>query len=104
MYQLIRNPLPSECITDTYCCSCCCCRCSLPLQDGAAENELSDVRYKLMNIALLTAGVGHWLVLLPRLGSEATSGPLMPVVLGTWATAALLGSVNLLQSPKAKRR
>lgn len=72
------------------------------LQDGAAENELSDVRYKLMNIALLTAGVGHWLVLLPRLGSAATSGPLMPVVLGTWATAALLGSVNLLQSPKRR--
>eukprot|EP00878_Enallax_costatus_P002514 GHUV01002695.1.p1 GENE.GHUV01002695.1~~GHUV01002695.1.p1 ORF type:complete len:416 (+),score=125.33 GHUV01002695.1:151-1398(+) len=71
-------------------------------KDGAAENELSDVRYKLMNIALLTAGVGHWLVLLPRWGSEATAGPLLPVVLGTWATAALLGSVNLLQSPNRR--
>lgn len=71
-------------------------------KDGAADNELSDVRYKLINIALLTAGVGHWLVLLPRWGSEATAGPLLPVVLGTWGVAALLGSVNLLQSPKRR--
>lgn len=64
---------------------------------------LSDVRYKLLNIALLTVGVGHWLVLLPRLGDSSTAGPLLPVVLGTWATAALLGSVNLLQNPNARR-
>jgi hypothetical protein len=57
-------------------------------------NVLSDVRYKLLNVALFTAGLGHWLVLYPRL---ATGGPLLPVVLGTWALAALLGGTNLLQ-------
>lgn len=35
----------------------------LPLQEAAAGNLLSDVRYKLLNIGLLSAGVGHLLVL-----------------------------------------
>jgi hypothetical protein len=64
------------------------------LQEAAMVNVLSDVRYKLLNVALFTAGLGHWLVLYPRL---ATGGPLLPVVLGTWALAALLGGTNLLQ-------
>lgn len=55
------------------------------------------MRFKLLNIALAIAGVGHWLVLQPRLYDPATAGPLLPVVLGTWALAAGLGGVNLLQ-------
>lgn len=66
----------------------------LVLQEAAQDNMLSDVRYKLLNIALFTAGLGHWLVLYPRVSE---GGPLMPVVLGTWALAALLGGTNLLQ-------
>jgi hypothetical protein len=58
---------------------------------------LSDIRFKLLNIVLLTAGVGHLLVLSPRLNG---GGPLLPVVLGTWALATLLGGVNLLQKPR----
>lgn len=58
------------------------------------NNELSDVCYRLLNVALFTAGLGHWLVLYPRV---STAGPLMPVVLGTWALAALLGGFNVLQ-------
>jgi hypothetical protein len=50
-----------------------------------------------MNIALVTAGVGHWLVLYPRLFADGASGPLLPLVLGTWGLATLLGGVNLLQ-------
>jgi hypothetical protein len=33
---------------------------------GAADENLSDVRYKLLNIGLLTAGIGHCLVLQVR--------------------------------------
>lgn len=58
---------------------------------------LSDIRFKLLNIAMLTAGAGHWLVLYPRIGDASTAGPLLPVVLGTWALAAALGATNLLQ-------
>lgn len=65
-----------------------------PVQEAAQMNMLSDVRYKLLNVALFTAGLGHWLVLYPRL---STGGPLLPVVLGTWALAALLGGSNVLQ-------
>jgi hypothetical protein len=66
-------------------------------QEAASANVLSDVRFKLLNIVLLTAGVGHLLVLSPRLNG---GGPLLPVVLGTWALATLLGGVNLLQKPR----
>ncbi|KAF8068220.1 PI4KA1 [Scenedesmus sp. PABB004] len=65
--------------------------------EGAVEGELSDARFKLLNIAILSAGLGHVLVLSPRLGDAATAGPLLPVVLGTWAAGAALGGVNLLQ-------
>lgn len=58
---------------------------------------LSDVRFKLLNIAIFTAGVGHWLVLQPRLYDPTTAGPLLPAVLGTWALAVFLGGANLLQ-------
>jgi hypothetical protein len=37
------------------------------LQEGAAAENLSDVRYKLLNIGLLTAGIGHCLVLQVRM-------------------------------------
>lgn len=37
--------------------------CVLTLQEGAADEALPDVRYKLLNLGLLTAGVGHCLVL-----------------------------------------
>jgi hypothetical protein len=67
------------------------------LQEAAAANALSDIRFKLLNIALATAGLGHLLVLGPRLNG---GGALLPVVLGTWALSALLGGVNLLQKPK----
>ena len=76
------------------------CPCTLSLttpQEAASANALSDIRLKLLNIVLLTAGLGHLLVLAPRLNG---GGPLLPVVLGTWALAALLGGVNLLQKPK----
>lgn len=36
------------------------------LQEGAAANALADVRYKILNLGLLTAGVGHCLVLQVR--------------------------------------
>lgn len=36
------------------------------LQEGAADEDLSDVRYKLLNLGLVTAGVGHCLVLQVR--------------------------------------
>lgn len=67
------------------------------LQEAAAANSLSDIRFKLLNIALATASLGHLLVLGPRLNG---GGALLPIVLGTWALSALLGSVNLLQKPK----
>lgn len=73
-----------------------CCPCN-PVQEAAAANALSDVRFKLLNIALLTAGAGHLLVLGPRFNG---GGALLPIVLGTWALSALLGGVNLLQKPK----
>lgn len=66
-------------------------------QEAASANALSDIRLKLLNTVLLTAGLGHLLVLAPRLNG---GGPLLPVVLGTWALAALLGGVNLLQKPR----
>jgi hypothetical protein len=37
------------------------------------------------------------LPLQPRLGDASTSGPLLPVLIGTWAAAALLGGVGLLK-------
>jgi hypothetical protein len=37
------------------------------LQEGAADENLSDVRYKLLNLGLLTAGVGHCIVLQVKL-------------------------------------
>jgi len=67
------------------------------MQEAAAANSLSDIRFKLLNVVLATAGLGHLLVLSPRLDS---GGPLLPVVLGTWALAAVLGGVNLLQKPR----
>lgn len=72
----------------------CTCIIHASMQEAAQATTLSDVRYKLLNIALFTAGVGHWLVLYPRVSS---GGPLLPVVLGTWSLAALLGGTNLLQ-------
>jgi hypothetical protein len=36
------------------------------VQEGAADEDLSDVRYKLLNLGLVTAGVGHCLVLQVR--------------------------------------
>jgi hypothetical protein len=38
------------------------------MQEGAAANALADVRYKLLNLGLVTAGVGHCLVLQVRTG------------------------------------
>eukprot|EP00775_Hariotina_reticulata_P007828 gene7828-8025_t len=73
------------------------------LKEAAAANCLSDPRYKLLNIALFTAGAGHWLVLQPRLADSSSSGPLLPIVLGTWAIAAVLGGFNLLQKSKRNR-
>ncbi|KAF6255213.1 hypothetical protein COO60DRAFT_1641700 [Scenedesmus sp. NREL 46B-D3] len=70
---------------------------ALSLKEAAAGNLLSDVRYKLLNIGLLSAGVGHLLVLQPRLGDPNLSGSLLPVLVGTWAAAALLGGVGLLK-------
>jgi hypothetical protein len=43
--------------------------------------------------------VGHLLVLQPFLFTD-NSGPLLPLLFGTWALAAGLGSVNLLQRPR----
>jgi hypothetical protein len=45
-------------------------------QEAAAANILSDVRFKLLNVALLTAGLGHILILGPRFNG----GPLLPLV------------------------
>ncbi|WIA31070.1 hypothetical protein OEZ86_001098 [Tetradesmus obliquus] len=70
---------------------------ALSLKEAAAGNQLSDVRYKLLNIGLLSAGIGHLLVLQPLLGDPARSGPLLPVIVGAWASAALLGGVGLLK-------
>jgi hypothetical protein len=41
--------------------------CASCLQEGAAAESLADVRYKLLNIGLLTAGIGHCLVLQVRM-------------------------------------
>lgn len=38
----------------------------MSLQEGGIDEALSDVRYKLLNLGLLTAGVGHCLVLQVR--------------------------------------
>ncbi|WIA31071.1 hypothetical protein OEZ86_001099 [Tetradesmus obliquus] len=74
----------------------------LSLKEGAAEEALSDVRYKLLNIGLLTAGVGHCLVLQPRLGDPSTSGGglILSTILVAWGTAAVLGGKGLLKSNK----
>lgn len=72
------------------------------LQEAAADNILSETRFKLLNIGLFTAGAGHLLILGPRFGDSATAGPLLPLILGTWGVAALLGAVNLLQSSKRR--
>jgi hypothetical protein len=84
--QLITFPAPAA--------SCCFC---FLAQEAAAGNALYDVRYKLLNIGLLSAGIGHLLVLQPRLGNPEMSGSLLPVIVGTWAAAALLGGVGLLK-------
>jgi hypothetical protein len=84
--QLITFPAPAA--------SCCF---YFLVQEAAAGNALCDVRYKLLNISLLSAGIGHLLVLQPRLGSPDMSGTLLPVIVGTWAAAALLGGVGLLK-------
>jgi hypothetical protein len=50
------------------------------LQEAAAANCLSDPRFKQLTIALFTAGVGHWLVLQPRLlTDDSTSSGLWPI-------------------------
>lgn len=74
----------------------------LSLKEGAADEDLSDVRYKLLNLGLVTAGVGHCLVLQPRLGDPATSGGglILSTILVAWGTAAFLGGKNLLKSDK----
>jgi hypothetical protein len=43
----------------------------LHLQEAAAGNILYDVRYKLLNIGLLSAGIGHLLVLQVRMSSAS---------------------------------
>lgn len=50
---------------------------TLRLQEAASANSLSDVRFKLLNVALLTAGLGHILILGPRFNG---GGPLLPLV------------------------
>ncbi|KAF6255214.1 hypothetical protein COO60DRAFT_1662542 [Scenedesmus sp. NREL 46B-D3] len=74
----------------------------LSLKEGAADDNLADVRYKLLNIGLLTAGVGHCLVLQPRLGDPATSGGglILSTILVAWGTAIVLGGKGLLKSNK----
>lgn len=59
-------------------------------QEAAAANSLSDVRFKLLNVALMTAGLGHILILGPRFNG---GGPLLPLVrptrFGVLATRAV---------------
>lgn len=51
------------------------------LQEGAAAEALSDVRYKLLNLGLLTAGVGHCIVLQVRAVCCPTAAA---AATGTW--------------------
>ncbi|BDA43139.1 hypothetical protein COCOBI_04-1500 [Coccomyxa sp. Obi] len=61
------------------------------LKEGADLGWLRAVPFKTLNVGLLAIGLANWMLLLPW-WIHHQQGPLMPYVLGTWATAAAMGA------------
>jgi len=65
------------------------------LKTQADAGRLADPISKILNVGLLTASAGHLAVLFPML-SAGQSGPLLPWLVGAWATGAGAALFGLL--------
>lgn len=58
---------------------------------------MGEKQFKLLNVGLSGAALGHLLVLAPLVGGEY-AGPFLPALLGTWGTAFAASAIGLTKS------
>ncbi|KAK9914982.1 hypothetical protein WJX75_003324 [Coccomyxa subellipsoidea] len=65
------------------------------IKEGADMGLLRAAPFKTLNVGLIAIGAANWSVLLPW-WIHHHEGPLMPIALGLWATAAAIGTWGLI--------
>lgn len=66
-------------------------------QEGAQKGKLGEEPFKVLNIGLSGAALGHVVALAPLIGGEY-AGPFLPVLLGIWGTALAVSGLNVFQA------
>lgn len=66
------------------------------MQEGAEDGRLDEAPFKVLNVGLAGASLGHLLALAPLLGGEY-AGPFLPALLGVWGTALAVSGVNAVR-------
>ena len=66
-------------------------------QEGAQKGKLGEELFKVMNIGLSGAALGHIVALAPLICGEY-AGPFLPALLGIWGTALAVSGLNVFQA------
>lgn len=66
-------------------------------QEGAQKGQLGEGPFKVLNIGLAGASLGHVIALAPLIGGEY-AGPFLPALLGIWGTSLAVSGLNTFQA------